>query len=94
MCAMHHYKGERLVARTTAEKKDLIRRAAEVEGRTVSDYVRVAAENAARETLQTRQVFRLSQEAAEAFVTAMENPPEPTERLIAAARHYRSFMGR
>jgi len=48
-------RGERLEARITAEQKTLIQRAAELEGRSVTDYVIASVQEAARRTVEAHQ---------------------------------------
>ena len=86
-------KHERLAARVTPEQKALIQRAASLEGRSLTDYVIASAEASARETIRAREVLRLSAEGAKQFFAAIENSPEPSERLLAAADRYRKLVG-
>ncbi len=88
----HPTKPERLAARVTSEQKNLIQRAADLEGRSLTDFVIASAEAAARETIRIHEVMQLSQEGTRAFFEAIENPPEPNERLLQAAERYRKLV--
>jgi len=78
----------RLEARITPDLQALLKRAAELDGRSVSDFVVSAAQEAAERRVEQAQVIRLSLEDQRAFVEAILNPPEPTPSLRRAfARH-------
>ena len=49
---------------------------------------------AAEDTIRTHQVLELSARDSEAFLAALENPPEPNERLRAAFEQYRAATSR
>ena len=79
---------ERLEVRTTPAQKRLIERAAELRGTSVTDFVVSNIQAAAAETVKEFESLFLRDEAREAFVRALLNPPEPNEALkAAAARH-------
>ncbi len=92
MKALRQPKYDRLAARVTPEQKALIQRAANLEGRSLTDYVIASAEAAARETIQVHEVLRLSVQGAKQFFDAIQNSPEPNERLLAAADRYRKLV--
>jgi uncharacterized protein (DUF1778 family) len=79
----------RLEARIAPESLDLIRRAAEIQGRSVSDFVVAAAQEAAQRTVADVEVLRLSREAQETFVKLLLDPPAPNEALVRAFKHHR-----
>lgn len=81
-------KTERLVARTTPDIHKALKHAAEIEGRSVSDFVVQAAAEAARETIARTQIIALSAEDQSAFAAALLDPPAPTDAARrSAARH-------
>ncbi len=65
----------RIEARIAPETLALVRRAAEIRGRSVSEFVVAAAEDAARHTLEETYVLRLSAEDQRRFVELLLNPP-------------------
>lgn len=82
----------RLDARLNEEQKILIQRAAELEGRTMTDFVLHSAEAAAERTIQERAMLILSARETEAFVEAILNPAKPGRVLRAAARQYKKAV--
>ena len=86
-------RSERLEARITRGQKTLFRQAAELQGRTLSDFIVQAASEAATRVVQEHQVITLTAEEQAVFVQALLNPPKPGSRLRAAARRYRKSMG-
>ena len=84
----------RFDARLNKAQKQLIQRAADIEGRTMTDFVLHSAELAAQRTIEENSVLTLSAEQAEQFVDAILNPAEPGPVLRAAARRYKRIMGR
>lgn len=87
-------KDYRFDARLNEEQKILIQKAADLEGRTMTDFVLRSAQTAAERTLQDRAMLILSARETEAFVDAVLNPAAPGRVLRAAARHYRNSIGR
>jgi uncharacterized protein (DUF1778 family) len=82
---------ERLEARISAAQKALFLRAAELHGRTMTDFVVASAHDAAVRTIQDMQSIRLTAQDSRAFVDSILNPREPSPRLKAAARRYKLF---
>src|ERR1035438_2754606 len=83
----------RLEARITREALAVVRRAAEIQGRSVSDFVVGAAQEAAQKTVTEIEVVRLSREAQEQFVKLLLNPPKPTPALKRAFERHRAMFG-
>ena len=86
-------KRERLEARITSDQKKLIQRAAELEGRSVTDFVVHSVQAAAEATVRRHTVITLSERDSIAFVEALLNPASPNAKLLAAAQDYREFVG-
>jgi len=82
----------RLEARIAPEALAVVKRAAEIQGRSVSDFVVAAAQEAAHRTIEETQIIRLSVEDQRAFAEAILNPPEPTPALKRAAERYRRLV--
>jgi uncharacterized protein (DUF1778 family) len=83
---------ERLEARITADQKALFQRAADLSGRSLTDFVVSSLQEAAEEVIRTHQVMKLSAEDTAVLMEALLNPPEPNENLRAAAARYRTFF--
>ena len=66
----------RLEARISREALAVVRRAAEIQGRSVSDFVVAAAQEAAQKTVTEIEVVRLSRAAQAKFVELLLHPPE------------------
>ena len=75
---------ERLEARISAEQKDLFVRAAELQGRTLTDFVIASVHEAAVRTIGDMQCIQLTAQESRALAEAMLNPREPTDRLRSA----------
>ncbi|KYC39452.1 hypothetical protein WA1_32550 [Scytonema hofmannii PCC 7110] len=88
-------KPERLEARLTREQKELLQRAADLEGRSLTDFVVSHAQIAALQTIEEYTIIKLSREDSKAFIDALLNPPElhPDEPLARAIGHYKDSMG-
>lgn len=84
---------ERIEARLSSEAKAVIQRAADISGRSVSDFVVTSALQAATETIREHGVIVLSARDTETFVQALLNPTGPNEALLAAARRHRELLG-
>lgn len=74
----------RLEARLPVELHALLKRAAELQGRTLTDFVVGAAQDAARRTIEDAAVIRLSIEDQSAFARALIDPPPPAPALVEA----------
>ena len=79
---------DRLEARISAEQKALFQRAAELQGRTLTDFVIASVHEAAVRTIGEMDVIRLNADESRAFAEALLTPREPSSRLKAAARRY------
>jgi uncharacterized protein (DUF1778 family) len=83
----------RLEARISAEQKASLQQAASLQGRTLSEFIVVSAQEAAHRVIQEHAMVRLSRREQVAFVSALLDPPEPNARLRQAAAGYRKQMG-
>lgn len=72
---------ERIDIRVPAGTKDLIRRAAEAKGVTVSSFVISAAYDAAQATLLGVEIMKLSPEQTAHVLGSLEGTAEPNEAL-------------
>ncbi len=74
----------RIEARIAPEALAVVKRAAELQGRSVSDFVVAAAQEAAHRTIEETHLIRLSVEDQRRFVDLLLNPPEPSPALLRA----------
>lgn len=82
-------KTARFEARITAQEKALFLRAAELTGRSLTDFILACAHETATRTVREHEAMILSARAREVFVSALLNPPAPGARLRKAARRYK-----
>jgi len=82
----------RIEARIAPDALAIVKRAAEIQGRSVSDFVVAAAQDAARRAIEDTQIIRLSVEDQRAFAEAILNPPPPNDALLSAAEAYRNLV--
>lgn len=78
----------RLAARISEEQKVLLQRAADLQGRSLSDFVIESAQRAAEAVIRELEIITLSVEDSRAFAEAMLNPPAPNDRLREAFARY------
>lgn len=80
----------RLEARLPTSIYATLKRAAELQGRTVSDFVVSAAYEAAQRAIEAQEIIRLSAEDQRRFAEALINPPEPNAALRRAKQVHRA----
>mgnify|MGYP001019823382 FL=1 len=80
---------ERLEARITSDKKSVLKNAADISGRTLTDFVIHSAYEAAKRVIEEYQQLHLSITDRDVFIQALLNPPMPTDKLIKAAQKYK-----
>lgn len=83
----------RLEARLPNDVMARLKRAAEIQGRTLTDFVVAAADEAACRTIEQTEIVRLSVEDQRQIAEAILNPPEPVPALRKAFRRYRDLFG-
>jgi uncharacterized protein (DUF1778 family) len=82
----------RLEARVKPEIKALWQKAAELEGRTLTDFVIASVQEAAYKVIEQHEQLKLDRDDSEAFVTALLAPPQPNDALKAAALRYQETI--
>jgi len=83
----------RLEARISSDLHALLRQAAELQGRTVTDFVAESLRTAARKVVDDATLLRLSVEDQARFVDALLNPPKPNAALKRAFRRRQQLSG-
>jgi len=71
----------RLEARITPDLHAMFKRAAELQGRTMTDFVVAAVYEAAQRAIEQADVMRLSLADQQCFAQALQSPPPPTPAL-------------
>lgn len=82
----------RLEARIHPDTLAVVKRAAEIQGRSVSDFVAAAAREAADKTIEETSIIRLSVEDQRRIVDAILDPPEPNDALRRAFEAHRRLV--
>lgn len=82
----------RIEVRIAPDALAVVKRAAEIQGRSVSDFVVSAAQEVARRTIEETQIIRLSVEDQRAFAEAILNPPPLTPAMESAIERYRKVI--
>ncbi len=71
----------RLEARITSDLHAMLKRAAELQGRTMTDFVVAAVQDAAQRAIDQAEVVRLTLKDQEAFARALLSPPKSSPAL-------------
>jgi uncharacterized protein (DUF1778 family) len=83
----------RLEARLPADIHALLKRAAEIQGLTLTDFVIAAARDAARRAVEEAEILRLSVEDQRMVADALLHPPAPKAALRRAFKRHRELFG-
>lgn len=82
----------RFEARISPDALAIIKRAAELQGRSVSDFVVAAAQEIAQRTIEDTSVIRLSIDDQRRFVDLLINPPVLSPALQRAAKAHSELI--
>jgi len=82
----------RLEARLPSDIHALLKRAAELQGRSLTDFVVSAAQDAARRAIEQTETIRLSLADQERFARALLAPSEPAPALRRAFARRRQLL--
>ena len=85
-------RSQRLEARIAPETLATVKRAAEIQGRSVSDFVVAAVREAAQKTIEETQILRFSMAAQETIADLLLNPPAPGPALKRAFDAHRELI--
>ena len=85
---------ERLAARISKPQKEFLMHAAELQGRTLTEFVLASAYEVAERTVQNHETLALSQRDRETLIGALLNPLEPTDSLKRAVLRHRARVER
>ena len=84
----------RLEARITVEQKQFLERAANLQGRSLTEFVVSSAQEAAQTAISEHELMSLTARDTKAFVNALLKPPASGKRLQRAAARYKTMMER
>lgn len=82
----------RLEARISTDLHALLKRAAELQGRTMTDFVVAAVQDAAQRAIDQTDVIRMALADQECFAQALLTPPAPTPALERAFARRRKLL--
>lgn len=82
----------RIEARISPDLLAIVKRAAEAQGRSVSDFVVSATAEAAQKVVAEADMIRLSREASEQVAKLLLDPPKPTKDLVKAVAARRRLI--
>ncbi len=80
---------ERLEARISSDKKNMLKNAADLSGRTLTDFVVNAAYEAAIRVIQAHQQLHLTTADRDVFIHALLSPPNASNNLLKAVDQYK-----
>ncbi len=83
---------KRLEARISSDLHALVKQAAALEGRTLTDFVIDAVQAAATRSIERAQVIRLSAADQQAIANALISPPSPNKTLKLAFEKRRTLL--
>lgn len=84
---------ERLEARISTAQKQMFKKAAALEGRTLTDFVVDCVMQEARRVIHDHDVIRLSERDQRIFVETLLNPPAPNKALLSAMKKHAKITG-
>ena len=82
----------RLEARLPSDVHAMLKRAAQLQGRTLTDFVVAAASEAARKTIEDMEIIRLSAADQARLAEAVLDPPAPAPALVRALERHRRLV--
>jgi uncharacterized protein (DUF1778 family) len=83
---------KRIEARISPDALSIVKRAAEIQGRSISDFVVAAAQDVAKRTVEEMQVIKLSLADQERFFDAILNPKPLTAAMKRAIKTHRALI--
>src|SRR4030067_2953307 len=86
-------RSERVEARVSKTQKKLFLQAAELQGRSLTDFLIASAQEAAERIVRAQDVLMLSERDRKSFVEALLEPATPGKALRQAAKRYRERAG-
>ena len=82
----------RLEARISTDLHAMLKRAAELQGRTMTDFVVAAVQDAAQEAINQAEIIRLTLADQACFAQALLTPPSPSPALERAFARRRKLL--
>ncbi|OGT41248.1 MAG: hypothetical protein A3F42_03445 [Gammaproteobacteria bacterium RIFCSPHIGHO2_12_FULL_37_34] len=85
----HKIEMKRLEARISTEKKKFLQHAADLVGRSLTDFVVHSAYEAATRVIKEYEQIRLSLKDRDVFIKVLLNPPLPSKALLNITKKYK-----
>lgn len=85
-------KKDRIEIRTSKSERKQFEEAACLSGMNLSEFLRRTALEKSFEIIRKNNSIILSNEDRDAFLNALENPPEPKRKLKQAVKHYKRLI--
>lgn len=85
-------KQDRIEIRTSESERKQFEEAACLIGMNLSEFMRRSALDKSYEILRKNTSIILSNEDRDAFLNALENPPEPNKKLKQAVKHHKRLI--
>lgn len=85
-------RSQRVEARIAPDALAVVRRAAEIQGRSVSDFLVAAAIKDAHRTIEETQLIRLSVEDQQSFAEMLINPPPLAPAMKRAMKAHKRLI--
>lgn len=83
---------DRLEIRTSDKERRQFEEAAQLLGMNLSEFLRRTALEKSVEVIRKNNSLVLSNEDRDAFLNALENPPEPNKKLKQAMKHHKKLI--
>lgn len=83
----------RFEARISGDTRALLKRAADLQGRSLSEFVISSAREAAKKAVEEAEILTLSKRDQEKLVEALLNPPKPNAALSRALQRHSEIFG-
>ena len=87
-------KAERLEARLSREQKSLLQYAADLVGRSLTDFVLTVSQEAASKVIRDHKIIELTVKESEQFTHQLQNAFAPNAALKKAIKRYRAFRNK
>ncbi|EAQ6365430.1 DUF1778 domain-containing protein [Salmonella enterica subsp. enterica serovar Oranienburg] len=85
-------KDTRVVARVSSDIQEIIQRAADYTGATVSQFLIDSAMCRARDIIEQTETLHLSMSGARTMMSVLDNPPKANTKLLKAAKGYKDSV--
>jgi uncharacterized protein (DUF1778 family) len=82
-------RGSRLEARVNPQQKYLFKKAADLSGLTLTDFLIIALQSMASQVIREHETLKLVGKDRQIFIRALLKPPAPNDLLIKTVQRYK-----